>query len=475
MIVESVCDRNRKKKKKMFESRVVEVVSESSDSESNGKHSEERTESSDSLFPVLLGSRAGAIFGVDDCDSNSDWDVVATLEWAQQKLGPQIWPQWEFEEAKQRKKSFFAVKLTWRDTLIDLTVPISDSSFASLLLRVDWKLKGLKKAKKAKIGFTGEEAIVAPIPFLYYVKQSHVRCENSLDWEKHMRKLQRICAGKIDYDQRVYPVLEAIRKQHIQLYGSYEERVEVSHGRQAGPRDFAMMAFDLGLTLQQFACRISDNEFSRLVGFYDKLVKEYKALTESSGNLQQPKRMDFSQQIARLWPSLPGDVHLLIFKRMQARDFRLMRTVCQAWKSFFDAEQNVRCIFQANFNEPFAASIISKPVFALEARELCGILSPTMRNVSNPTEAVKNCLQMRELLYVNHNLPAPRDLRGKEKDWLLFAAQNVVIVSPPVRTQGHLRGRELHETPKNLELLVWFPGHICSVSFHAGTEGSSQT
>ncbi len=392
---------------------------------------------------------------------------MASLQWARD-LGPGVWQEEAFEEARRLRMPVCTVKVQWRGTLLDLTVPVAETSFAAQLLKVVWG----KMEKVVQIGSTGENAIVAPLVFLHHIKESHVRCERSLDWSKHMRKLTRLSL-QLPFDQRVYAVLDAIKEQHRTFYGLNREEIEVP--RRNGlltPRDIAGLAIEFGLSLQSFSCRCQDWLWRQIVQQFEKIEKEYVDLSTPRNTEEQ---VIISHLPTRLWPLVPSDVHGLIFKRMRAQDFRQMQTVCRAWMRYFDDEAVVRFIFQVQFGEPFTSMRLSKPIFVLEAREACGPLSSSSVIRSSPEAVLEKCLAMREALFVGHGLPRPQRVEGKYLEWVRFILQNVVIVAPPSCAQGKLGGRELHETPRNCKIHAWFPGCTCEASFHAGTEGSSQT
>jgi hypothetical protein len=416
-------------------------------------------------MPVLLGSRAGEMHGVDKPSEGSDWDVVASLQWAR-ALGPTVWQEEAFAEAQRLHKPFCTVKVHCRGTLLDLTVPVSETSFAARLLRVKWS----PAEKVAEIGTTGEKAVVAPPAFLYRIKVSHVGCENSLDWEKHMRKLARF--GKVPYDARVYEVVEAIEKQHRTLYGPNGEEIELPRREGLSAREMASLAVEFGVSLQSFTCRCQEWLWGQIVQQFDAVEKEYRELTAPQ---RAQEKLTFSHLATRLWAQVPSDVHGLIFKRLRAQDFRRMQTVCRSWKCFLEDEAVVRFIYQVQFGEPFSGTTLSKPLFVLEARESCGPLSAAVTRSDSPEALVKKCLAMRDALFVGHGLPTPRELKRDTRKWLLFVVQNVVIAGPASYAQGTLKGRELHETPRSFAVHAWLPGATCMANFNAGTEGSSQT
>lgn len=458
--------------------RAIEVSSDS-ESESQEIRPKDPSPSLSGRPPVLLGSQAGKLRRVDDGVSDeSDWDVVAPLEWAQKVLGD-AWDSNGFEAAKNDGKAFFFTKVGWRGIVLDLIVPISERSFAATLLRVPW----YEKENLVEIATTGEKAILPSISFLYRIKESHCRCQRSLDWSKHMHKLSKLAVAqkkkaKAHYDPRIYPMLDALREQHFALYGSNGNRIE-SGIRPLGrisPSEIAKRATDFGeLSLQEFLCRSEDLIWNEAVLHFKQVEEEYQKLRGSSNTvITSGAGVVVVHHVDRLWPSIPSDVHGLIFRRMNAADFMRMQMVCRMWKSYFENAKVLRFLYQVLFEESLQENV-KVSLFMLSAREICNRPLSLFTKQATPDESVLQCLEMRDKLFVAHALPAPSPLKKDVLEWLNFVANNVYIVAPMNKTQGVLKGRELHETPRSIDVQAWFPGYSCSVTFHAGTEGSSQT
>jgi hypothetical protein len=131
-------------------------------------------------------------------------------------------------------------------------------------------------------------------------------------------------------------------------------------------------------------------------------------------------------RMPKLW-SIPGELHLLIFRFLSPREFRICRAVCVAWKLyFFENVEVVSRVYQLWFqNEAVVLIDNVLPGFLLEARTTGQLLKGGRKPLKR--DRVAACLRMRDELYVNHNLKKPAELSKNEREWLEFVCSNVVL------------------------------------------------
>ncbi len=289
------------------------------------------------------------------------------------------------------------------------------------------------------------------------------------------RVLEHSFVGATVSDQ-IKRLLVSLQMQHRGRYGHVGDEIELpSKMNKKSVQEVALRAFEYGLSLGDLACRTSHQQrdlWNFIIDNIDALIQE-SLLLESSSPKAKCERVDMNK-MPRLWPSVPGELHLLVFAKLSAKDWFVCRRVCRLWKEyFFERSDVVSRVYQLWFGEAFPDS--GEAPAAGVGMVLCARAS-LGREITFGAKPVcdakiQEALEMRMSL-LRYGLQNPPDFDSR--DWFSFICKNVVLADWSCGV-GTLSGRELHETPRCRTFSAWFPGYLLTCKFNVGTEGSSQT